>query len=188
MALLATAARDGLLDLDARRRVFDAVQRYPGLHLSELARHAGLEVNHAKYHLQRLQRHGLVSSRDADGRQAFFPKREGPLGAQEAIAADDQRVLALLRQPVPLHAVLVLLERGECGHADLDAAIPVARTTLHYHMGKLERSGLVASWREGKERRYRLADAARVEALLVRYRPPDRLVAGFLEAWEALEL
>lgn len=102
------------------------------------------------------------------------------------MAADDKAVLALLRQPVPLHAVLVLLDRGECSHADLDAAIPVSRTTVHYHMGKLEKAGVVESWRDGKERRYRLKDGDRLFALLVRYRPPDQLVSGFLEAWEAL--
>lgn len=182
------AQRDDLLQLEARRRLLGEVERFPGLHLSELARRCGLDTNHAKYHLQRLERSGVVSSRAVDGRQAFFPRREGPVGTQEAIGAGDQRVLALLRQPVPLHAVLLLLDRGACTHADLDAAVPVARTTLHYHMGKLEKAGVVASHKEGKERVYELAEPERLEALLLRYRPPDQLVAGFLEAWEALEL
>lgn len=156
------------------------------MHLSEVARQCGLETNHAKYHLAALERHGLVSSRIEGSMQVFFPRREGPVGPQESVAAEDKPVLALLRQPVPLHAVLVLLDRGECGHADLDEAIPVSRTTLHYHMGKLERGGVVESWRDGRERRYRLKDGDRLLALLVRYRPPDRLVSGFLEAWEAL--
>ena len=160
----------------------------PGLHLSELARQCGLDTNHAKYHLERLERHGLVSRREEGGYSTWFPRKEGPVGPQEAVGADDKRVLALLRQPVPLHAVLVLLDRGESSHAELDAAIPVSRTTLHYHMGKLEAAGVVASWRDGRERRYRLADEDGLMALLVRYRPPDQLVAGFLEAWEALEL
>ncbi|MHB1262649.1 MAG: hypothetical protein ACYC2H_13155, partial [Thermoplasmatota archaeon] len=116
----------------------------------------------------------------------FFPRREGPVGTQESVSADDKAVLALLRQPVPLHAVLVLLDRGECSHADLDEAIPVSRTTLHYHMAKLERAGITESWKAGKERRYRLKESDRLLGLLVRYRPPDRLVSGFLEAWEAL--
>lgn len=147
-----------------------------------------METNHAKYHLAYLERHGLVSSREEGGRQRVFPRREGPLGPQEAVDAGDKAVLALLRQPVPLHAVLVLLDRGECSHAELDAALPVSRSTLHYHMAKLEKAGVVASWRDGKERRYRLAEADRVLGLLLRYRPPDSLVAGFLEAWEALDL
>jgi predicted transcriptional regulator len=166
--------------------VYQRVEEFPGLHLSELARQCGLETNHAKYHLAALEKHGLVSSRMEGGLQLFFPRREGPLGTQEAVDANDKVVLALLRQPLPLHAVLVLLDRGECSHAELDAAVAVSRTTLHYHMGKLEKAGIVESWKEGKERRYRLKEGDRLFGLLVTYRPPDKLVAGFLEAWEAL--
>ena len=180
------AQRGDLLALEARRRLYRTVEEFPGLHLSGLARQCGLETNHAKYHLGALERHGLVSSRMEGGLQVFFPRREGPAGAQESIDAGDKTVLALLRQPVPLHAVLVLLDRGECSHADLDASIPVSRTTLHYHMAKLVRAGAVESRKEGKERLYRLRDGDRLLGLLVRYRPPDSLVAGFLEAWEAL--
>lgn len=164
------------------------VEDFPGLHLSEVARQCGMDTNHAKYHLGYLQKHGLVSSKGDGGYTVFFPRRAGPLGTQEAVDAGDKAVLALLRQPVPLHAVLVLLDRGSCSHAELDAKIPVSRTTLHYHMGKLEKAGVVASRKEGRERLYSLADGDRVLGLLLRYRPPDSLVAGFLEAWEALEL
>lgn len=185
---LVLATRDDLLQLEARRRVYHQVEAFPGLHLRELARQCGLDPNHAKYHLAALEKHGLVSSREEGGYQAFFPRREGPLGLQEAVPADEKAVLSLLRQPVPLHAVLVLLDRGECRHAELTAAVPVSRTTLHHHMAKLERAGVVRSWRDGKERVYALSEPDRVMALVVRYRPPDRLVAGFLEAWEALDL
>jgi predicted transcriptional regulator len=185
---LVLAQRDDLLVLETRRRLHQQVEQFPGLHLSELARQCGLETNHAKYHLTALETHGLVSSKQDGGLQRFYPRREGPTGPQEAIGADDKAVLAVLRQPVPLHAVLVLLDRGEVRHADLDAAIPVSRTTLHYHMAKLERAGVVESWRDGRERAYRLLEGDRLMALLLRYRPPDKLVAGFLEAWEALEL
>lgn len=175
--------------METRRRVYRCVEDFPGLHLSEVARQCGMDTNHAKYHLGYLGKHGLVSSRDEGARQAFFPRREGPVGPQETVAAADKAVLALLRQPVPLHAVLVLLERGpEVPHAELDAVLAVSRTTIHYHMAKLEKAGVVVSRRRGRERLYRLADGDRVLALLLRYRPPDSLVAGFLEAWEALDL
>ena len=185
---LALASRDDLLALEARRKVYRCVEEFPGLHLREVARQCGLDPNHAKYHLQSLEKHGLVSSREQGAYQVFFPRAEGPLGPQETVGRDEKESLALLRQPVPLHTVLLLLDAEACTHAELEERLPVKRTTLHYHMGKLERAGLVESWREGKERKYRLREGDRVLALLVRYRPPDRLVAGFLEAWEALGL
>ncbi|MFA5945006.1 MAG: hypothetical protein WC876_11145 [Candidatus Thermoplasmatota archaeon] len=178
--------RGDLLDLAARRTVYGVIEAFPGLHLSEVARQAGLAPNHAKYHVLYLERHGLVSASEEGGLLRCFPRIEGRLGPQEAIQAQDKTILAVLRQAVPLHATLLLLDRGEATHGDLDAVIPVSRTTLHYHMGKLEAARIVEGRREGRTRVYRLREPDRVLGLLLRYRPPDALVQGFLEAWEAV--
>jgi predicted transcriptional regulator len=182
------AQRDELLQLEARRKLHRLVEDYPGLHLAELARLAGLEANHAKYHLAYMEKHGLVSSRDEDGYWRFFPRAEGPLGPQESVSAQDKQALALLRQPVPLHVVLILLEHGAATHGDIERQVKVGRTTLHYHVQKLLRAGILVGQKEGRERRYSLAEPDRLRALLLRYRPPDALVQGFLEAWEAVSL
>jgi predicted transcriptional regulator len=182
------AKRDELLALDARRRVYDYVRLYPGLHLSEIARGCGMETNHAKYHLLYLEKHGLLSSRRDEGYLRFFPKEEGSVGLREILAPDEKAVLALLRQPVPLHTILLLIERGEASAEELRAAVGVSHSTLLYHMGKLEQRGIATSDRAGRERRFRLVDPARIAQQVVRFRPPDQLVQGFLEAFEQLDL
>src|SRR5687768_1803215 len=143
-ALAATSsAREDLLQLDARRKLYRCVEDYPGLHLAELARLAGLEANHAKYHLAYMEKHGLLSSRDEDGYWRFFPRQEGPIGMQESISAHEKELLALMRQPIPLHVVLILLEGGVASHTEIEKQVRVGRTTLHYHMRKLETAGVV---------------------------------------------
>lgn len=193
-ALLAALAavwereRDRLLSLEARRRLWDHVRAFPGLHQAEVARALGMDANHVKYHLERLERSGLVAARREGGYVQYFPREEGPVGLQDTVAPGDKRVIALLRRPVPLHATLLLLDRGEATHAELLEEVGVAHGTLHYHLQRMEAAGLVESERQGRERRYRIAGRDRVEALLLRHRPPDALVQGFIEAWEALEL
>lgn len=182
------AKRDDLLELDARRRLFETVQNYPGLHLRELARRVEMNPNHAKYHLLYLEKHGVVSSRKQDGYWTFYPKEQGSVGMRDSIGTQDKQVLALLRRPVPLHVTVVLLDREEASLSELCEAVDSSPSTLHYHMGKMEKSGLVESRREGRERRFHLVDQERVLQLLMQYRPPDELVQGFLEAWEDLEL
>ena len=188
MAALAERGQADVMGVAARRRLHRLVRDFPGLHLSEVARQAGLETNHAKYHLDQLARHGLVSALGEAGRVRFYPRRPGPLGAQEALSAADKRVLAILRQPVPLQAVVLLADRGTMTHAELEAEVPVRRSTLHYHMAKLVRAGIVQRGEKGRERTYDLADPDRTMDLLMQYRPPDALVKGFLQAWEALRL
>ena len=180
--------RDDLLELESRRRVFEYVQQFPGLHLREIARGTTLHPNHVKYHLQYLQKHDLVSSRKEHGYWRFFPREESSVGLRETVGADKKHLLALLRQPVPLHTVLVLLERGQASQGELAQAVGVAQATLHYHLGKMERNTLVTSWKEGRERYYRVGNEAVVAELLLRFRPPDALVQGFLDAWETLQI
>ena len=172
-----------ILGVEARRRVFRYVQDYPGMHLREVARAAGLDPNHAKYHLAYLERHGWVSSRREEGYWRFWPRTEGTLGWREQVPIEDKEPLCLLRRAAPLHAVLCLLERGSMAHADLQRAVGLASSTLHYHMRALAAHGLVESGRAGRARVYRLADPARMRALLERYRPPRPLMARCGEAW-----
>jgi predicted transcriptional regulator len=180
--------REDLLALEARRRVYEYVQRFPGLHLREIARGAGMETNHAKYHLRYLEKHGLLSSRREEGYWRFFAKEEGSVGLRESLAPQEKTVLALLRQPVPLHAILLLLENETASAEELRAKVGVAHSTLLYHMEKLERAGVVASDPAGRERRFRHGDPDGIPGQVTRFRPPDQLVRGFLEAWEQLEL
>ncbi|MBI2077262.1 MAG: helix-turn-helix domain-containing protein [Euryarchaeota archaeon] len=182
------AKREDLLELETRRRLFEAVTGFPGLHLRELARQLGLDPNHAKYHLTYLEKHGLVSSKKEEGYWRFFPREAGSVGLRDVVSVDKKRVLSFLRRPVPLHTVLILLDRGRATQGELAAVVGVAQATLHYHLGKMEASGLVVSRREGRERVYELPKPDEILELLVRYRPPDALVQGFLDAWEQLEL
>lgn len=176
------------LELEARRRLFDHLKRYPGLHLSEIARGVGLETNHTKYHLEYLEKHGLVSSRKEDGYWRFFPRTEGTTGMRDILSVEDKKLLSFLRRPVPLHVTLILMERGEATHGEISEEVDVSPATAHYHLKKMEGAALLESRKEGRSRFYWVHDPDRVLDLLIQYKPPDDLVSGFLEAWEQFEL
>lgn len=176
------------LDLEARRRIYDQVRRYPGLHLSEIARALSIDKTHARYHLDRLHEHDLVSVIREGQYVRYFPRQETPLGARDDVPRDEKRVLALLRQAPALRIVLLLLEHRELTFTAASEHLHLPRATLHYQVARLEKAELVESVREGRERTIRLRDEAHIRDLLRRHRPPDALVQGFLDAWEGLEL
>lgn len=182
------ARRDDLLALESRRTVYQFLERYPGLHLREVARGTGMDPNHVKYHLQSLEKNGLVSSRKEDGYWRFWPTESSSVGKREVLSPKDKKVVALLRREVPLHVTLLLLEQGEAKVKDLVEKVGVSQSTLSYHLRKMEKDGLVEARKEGRERHYRLIEHDRIQGLLLQYKPPDSLVKGFLEAWEQLEL
>lgn len=188
LLMLVAGPRTDLLDLEARRRLHEYVTKYPGLHLREIARATGFEMNHAKYHLLYMQKHGLISSRRDEGYWRFFPLEEGRAGWRDQVPAPSKGILGLLRRPIPLHITLLLLEQGELNQTQILERVGIAASTLHYHLGHMEKANLLVSERRGRERVCKLADPKTVVGLLVRYRPPPSLVADFLEAWEQLDL
>lgn len=183
--LMLVASRD-VLDLEVRRRLYEHVGRFPGLHLREVARSLDIHPNHAKYHLERLEQHNLISSRKEDGYWRFWPKEQGSTGYRDRLSRQDKAALSVLRRPVPFHVTLLLLDQESVSHGDLLEDVHVSHSTLHYHMDKMQQSGLVVSQKVSRQRIYRLADPDRIVALLARHRPPPNLVHRFLDAWEQL--
>lgn len=180
--------REDLLELDARKRLFERVEAYPGLHLSEIARTCSMETNHAKYHLEYLEARGMLSSRREANYVRYYPRAEGALGPHDVIGPREKELLAHLRRPIPLHVTVLLLERGSATHAELLPLVEVAHGTLHYHLKNMERAGIITAQKEGRERRYQLREHDLLLTLLLRYKPPDELVQGFLAAWDELGL
>lgn len=172
---------------DTRRRLREQVRAYPGMHLRAIARELGIQLNLAKYHLRRLEKVGDVSSRKEDGYWRFWPREEGSIGMRDHIDRRDKQILSFLRRPVPLRVVVHLLDAGQATHKELVAAVEVAYSTLHYHLGKLQEAGVVVAERDGREKVYRLQDPLHTRRLLKDYKPPRFLVKGFLQAWEDLE-
>lgn len=169
-------------DVEMRRRILSLVNKYPGLHLRELQRRASTSAMLVEYHLNVLERVGLVTSQDEGGYRRFFPAKDAklPLGKTEKVW------LGQLRQPVPLGIALHLVETPLAAHKDLADVVPVTKSTLTYHLKGMEASGLVVREPPGTGRAFRLADAAKVLALLRAYRPTPDMVAAYGEMWDQI--
>lgn len=163
------------LDHDVRERIYQTTLQYPGLHLSGIARHANIGTNHAKHHLQVLQDEGYVSSRRGDSYWRFYPREETTLGKREILDAQDKTWLSLLRRPIPLKTTLYLLNHDEATATDLQNALDVAGSTVHYHTSKMEDADLLQSEKHGRARIYTLTDHERTQQLLARYQPSHGL-------------
>lgn len=164
-----------------RRRILALVNQYPGLHLRELQRRARTSAMLVEYHLNVLERLGLVTSQDDGGYRRFFPARDAklPLGKIERLW------LGMLRQPVPLGIALFLLETPGATHKMLADIVPVTKSTLTYHLKNMEAGGLIVREPPGG-REFRLQDAERVLALLRAYSPTPDLVSAYGQMWDQI--
>ncbi len=92
-------------------------------------------------------------------------------GAADAVA----EVLSALADPTRRRILDALAAHGEATATVLATELPVSRQAIVKHLGVLDRAGLVAGHREGREARYRVIP----ERLGVTARWMDRVAAAW---------
>lgn len=108
---------------------------------------------------------GTADGRTADGRTA------GTEPPSDAVA----EVFAALADPTRRRILDALAAHGEATATVLAAELPVSRQAIVKHLGVLDRAGLVAGHRTGREARYRVVP----ERLGITARWMDRLAAAW---------
>lgn len=166
---------------EVRKRVYDAVRRYPGIHVRGLERNLGISAPLAQYHLRRLEEAGFLESHDQGGYSRYYPTSKGK---SARVTKEDLPLVGVLREEVPLHVALLLLDHGPMTHTELVEQLGIAKSTVSYHLAKLAELGLVE--REAKSQRVRLAQRDRVYRLLLAYDPTPDLRDAFAKLWEDL--
>lgn len=109
------------------------------------------------------------------------PTEPGPAEAEPGPAehgqAEPDEVFAALADPTRRQLLDALARRGEATATVLAAELPVSRQAVVKHLAVLDRAGLVAGRREGREMRY----VVRPQALGATARLLDRMAAQ----WDA---
>lgn len=166
---------------DTRKLVHDTVVRYPGIHLRNVERTVGISTALANYHLKKLAEAGFVEAHEQGGYARFYPTSKGKA---VQVTPEDLPILGLLREEVPLHVALLLLDHGPQTHAELHAQIGTAKSTLSYHLAKLAEAGIID--RAPGSPKLRLVDRDRIYRLLLTYTPTPDLLDAFAGLWSDL--
>lgn len=168
---------DDPLELAIRRRLYAVVREYPGIHVREAARQLGTSMALVEYHLALLRDHGLVTVSKDDGYARLYPT-EAPSPREE-----DREQVGVLRQRLPLRITLTLLDDGPAKHKDLADGLGLGKSTLSFHLRKLEAAGLVA---RGEDGAFAVKEPDRVLRLLLAFPPTRDLRQAFADVWLSL--
>ena len=145
-----------------REDILGCVRQHPGVHLRGIERRTGLPLGQVLYHLDRLERMGLVASHRDSGFRRYF--------APDAISRTEKPILSALRHDVPRRLVLALLERPGLPHKVLQQGAGVAGSTLSFHLQRLVAAGVLVRRRENGATLYAVAEPALARQELVTYR------------------
>lgn len=166
---------------DVRKRVYDAIRRYPGIHVRGLERNVGVSAALVSYHLRKLVEEAFVEAHDQGGYARYYPTSKGK---SARVTGEDLPLVGLLREGVPLHVALLLLDHGPLTHGELVEKLGVAKSTVSYHLAKLAEVGMVERVPGGPK--LRLAERDRIYRLLLAYTPTPDLLESFAGLWEDL--
>lgn len=153
--------RERILAAPRRKEVYDLVQRLPGIHARRIQREMGVSMSTVQHHLRVLSSMQLLTCHVAGTRKAYFVNGH--------MNRSDQHWVSHLRSRSARRIVLNLLQHPGQGLADLVARVPLARSTILYHLNRLERAGLIEGEGPPRLRLYRVSEGGQLEAILDRH-------------------
>jgi DNA-binding transcriptional ArsR family regulator len=145
--LYARIAPQELLDNEVRRRVHGHVAQHPGADIKDTAAAAQVSWSTAAYHLARLEREGVLTSRRSGRSKRFFVNGGQDTAKAEAIGA--------LRNPTALAIADLVAKHPGMMQKELGAALGLPASTVSWHMRRLRDLGVVR-----EDRRWRRAEYA----------------------------
>lgn len=167
------------LATEARRDIYELIRRSPGVHLRGVERGLGLSFGQVLYHLENLERNGLVDVRKDGGFKRYFVKNQ--VGRQE------KDLISMFRHDLPRRIAIMLLMKPGLAHHEMLDRLGVSPSTLSFHLQKMVEQDVLTRDRRGVERAYRVKDERTAAKVLVMHRESfrDATVDRFTDLWLA---
>lgn len=170
---------------EVRSRIYSEIQESPGIHFNELVRRLAIAPGQAQYHIRRLRSTRKVVEHRLGGRTHYF---------SGDVREEDRQAIAVLRRETANAILSLILEEEHLAPKQASSQLELARSTVSYHLDRLEDAGLVKKG-HGPDGKMRLSapDSRRANELLDTTDPDmvdrltdrfERLVDGLLERRE----
>lgn len=167
------------LELEVRRKIYNLINKSPGLHFREIQRRLALATGSLDYHIHFLYKHGLLRQ-EKDGKYTRYYPLTKNWGKQE------KDILSLLRQKRIRHILIFLLERRSAAASDISTSLAMTPSTLSWYLKQLTEKNVIMLTKRGRFRFYSVADKESIIKCLVAHKASflDSIVDNFIESWE----
>ncbi len=163
-----------------RQVVFEFVRDTPGMHLRGVQQRLGIPLGTVEYHLRELVRVGLVTEREDGIYRRYYVA--GQLGGV------DRELIAALRPEIPRRVVMHLLLNPGLNFGQVKSGFDISGSTLHYHLKKLEKRGIIERRREGRETFFWVPNEREVAKVLLAHKKSfaDALLDDWAMTWDQI--
>src|SRR3989344_1616776 len=154
-----------ILELDARKKVYEVVKKFAGCHFREIERKSKLSTGSVNYHL------GYLNN------IRYFPKE---------FKSENKKLLGLLRQKSIRMILIYMITNKDCNHEQIVKFVKLSPSTISWHLKKLEEENIVMFVKKGRKTYYNLLiNRDEIINLLVTYQESflDSLVDNVIDMW-----
>ncbi|MGC8692061.1 MAG: winged helix-turn-helix transcriptional regulator [Thermoplasmata archaeon] len=167
-----------VLNLESRRRIYETIEKNPGIHFRELLKILNMNTGELQYHLNVLIKNNLISEKEIDNLKVYFP-----------IKMPNQMmktVLSYLRNSITKRIIINIAMNPGITLIGLYSMMNTSKKTLINNLTKLKERKIIREICEEKECRYYLYDEELIINTLTTYRESlfDELVGKFMEFME----
>jgi predicted transcriptional regulator len=165
------------LELDNRRKIFRFISENPGAYFREVQSGLEMATGVLEYHLGYLVKKKLLSTEKDGKKRRYFVSQEVP--------HPDKRILGLMRQRTPRRITVHALLNPNCSFQDLLNEFEISKSTLSFHLRKLEMADILESTKKGRKKFYRVLDPDGTARILISYKSSfvDSVVDSFADVW-----
>ncbi len=168
--------------LETRRRLYELLQEYPGLHMRELSRRCDIPIGNLKYHVDYLLKNEvLVEVEEGDKKRLYVKDKK--------MGATERRVLGVLRNEISRGLIIFILLNPGAEYSLIKDNFDLKPSKLSYYLKKLIDKGIIERIAKGRSNNYKVLDPDLIAGVIITYRPTfrDRLADLFVEAWSGDE-
>ena len=172
--------KDEILENENRKKIYETIERSPGIHLREIQRILDMPLTTLEYHLSYMTRKKIIYSEAETHYKRYYAK---PLGDE------DKKVLSALRQKRLREVVLLILSNGKAKYQFMAEYLKIPHSTLSFYLKYLVDNGILLKDKVGYETIYTVKDEDIVVKVLVAYEASfldkliDKTVAMWLETY-----
>lgn len=149
------------IELENRRETYNFISKHPGLHLSELSRKLNISKSTISYHLNHLQKLGLIVTKSEGKYIRFYVANK--------VGEIDKKLLSLLRQDVPYRIVIFLLINPDSSQIRISRYLKRHPTTVSFHLSKLADLDIIETFPNCNEIIYNIKNPQYIYDLLTKY-------------------
>ncbi len=173
--------KEDVLELESRRDIFEHISKYPGSYMREMQEKLDMATGQLEYHLKYLEDHKLISSQMSGNKKRYFVEKE--------VNYPDRKLISILRQKTLRKILIMLIERGKMNFSQIDEEVDLSKSTVSFHLKKLENKGLIETRRIGRKKVYSCKNDKEIAQVLITYKSSflDKAVDRFVETWSDMK-